>query len=168
MQQETQLAIRLATPEDYGELCRVLEQGDAHHREALPNVYRKPAGPARSYDYVLGIIHSKEAALFVAEAGGQGKSVVGVVHVAIRETPDIPLLVPRRYAVVENLIVSRAHRRSGIGRALMARAHQWALARGITEVELTVWEFNAGAIAFYQELGYRPSRLKMGKPLREG
>jgi ribosomal protein S18 acetylase RimI-like enzyme len=168
MQQETQFAIRLATPEDYGELCRVLEEVDAHHRRALPDVYRRPDGPARSREYILGILHSEEAALFVAEAGGQGRPVIGVVHIAIRETPDIPLLVPRRYAVVENLIVSRTHRRSGIGRALMTRAHQWALTRGVTEVELTVWEFNAEAIAFYGELGYRPSRLKMGKTLREG
>ncbi|MBC8444658.1 MAG: GNAT family N-acetyltransferase [Chloroflexi bacterium] len=168
MQQETQFAIRLATPEDYDELCRVLEEGDAHHRQALPHIYRRPAGPARSRDYVLGIIHSKEAALFLAEVDGQDKPVIGAVHIATRETPDIALLVPRRYAVVENLIVSRAHRRSGIGRALMAQAHQWALTRGVTEVELTVWEFNAEAIAFYGELGYRPSRLKMGKTLREG
>ena len=93
------------------------------------------------------------------------RQLVGAIHILFRETRDIPILVPRRFAAIENLIVSKAFQRTGIGRALMERAHQWAMDQGITGVELNVWEFNAGARAFYAKLGYETTRRSMSKSL---
>lgn len=156
------ITIREAQPSDYEALCLVLDQGDAYHRRAVPHVFRAPDGPARSRDYILAIIASDDAAFYVAEEEGQ---IVGAVHILVRETPDIPILAPRRYAVIENIAVDCARRRQGIGRALMERALQWAADRGLTQVELSVWEFNEGAMAFYRELGYTTAVRRMWKDL---
>jgi GNAT superfamily N-acetyltransferase len=87
--------------------------------------------------------------------------------VITRASPEIPIFVPRRYAVVDLAVVKEACRRTGVGRALMARAHEWALARGAESVELNVWEFKYDAIEFYRALGYETASRKMSKRLRE-
>jgi ribosomal protein S18 acetylase RimI-like enzyme len=48
----------------------------------------------------------------------------------------------------------------------MSEAHDWAIARGASSVELNVYEFNVPAIAFYQELGYQTISRQMNTPLR--
>jgi ribosomal protein S18 acetylase RimI-like enzyme len=154
--------IREARCEDYDALCLILEEGDAHHRDALPHIFRKPNGPTRSWQYIAGLIADKNIAVLVAERDEQ---VIGAIKVMIREAPDIPILVPRRYAVIDNIIVGQRYRRSGVGQALMEKAHQWALDKGATQVELNVWEFNQGALAFYEGLGYSTASHKMFKSL---
>jgi len=157
-----QFSIREATPEDYEGLCEVFAEVDAFHREALPQIFREPDRPARTEGFISSIISDEHAALFIAERDGQ---IVGLVRILIREAPDIPLMVPRRYAIIDNLAVAKPFRRSGVGRSLVGQAHQWALNQGITQVELNVWEFNKGAMAFYERLGYATARRRMWKSL---
>ena len=155
-------SVREATPEDYEGLCKVFAEADALHREALPHLFRKPDGPARTREYISGILADENTALFAAEREGE---LIGLVHILLREAPDIPIMVPRRYAVIDSLAVKEGSRRSGIGRALMERAHQWARDQGAIQVELNVWEFNEGAIAFYEKLGYSTASRKMCRSL---
>jgi ribosomal protein S18 acetylase RimI-like enzyme len=156
------ISIRPATALDYEELCQVIDQADALHRDNLPHLFQQPVGPVRDPVYLLSVMEDPDHGLFVAEAGGQ---IAGYVHVIIRETPAIPIVVPRRLGVVDNLCVRDGMRRAGIGRALMHRGQQWAHAQGATEMELAVYEFNEPAIAFYQSLGYESVSRRMTLPL---
>jgi ribosomal protein S18 acetylase RimI-like enzyme len=155
--------IRPATPQDYKALCSILEGVDAMHRDRLPHIFQKPAGPARELDYILGLIADESHALLVAELEGR---IVGTVHVAIGNAAPIPLLVPRRFAVVNSLMVEPEFRRMGIGQALMHYAERWAAARGATTVELTVYEFNQEAMAFYRQLRYEILSRRMSRDPR--
>jgi ribosomal protein S18 acetylase RimI-like enzyme len=155
-------SIREATQKDYRALCEVFAEGDALHREALPHIFRKTAERARPEEFILDIIADENAALFVAEHNGR---IIGLVHVRIREVPHIPILVPRQYASISDLVVKGEFRRSGVGRALVERAERWALDRGASQIELNVWEFNEGAIAFYEKLGYKTISRKLWKSL---
>jgi ribosomal protein S18 acetylase RimI-like enzyme len=111
------------------------------------------------------VLADKNAALLVAEREGR---LIGMILLRVREAPDVPILVPRRYAAVEDVAVRKECRRSGVGRALMEEAHQWARAQGLRQVELNVWEFNQEAINFYEKLGYRTASRKMWKSLEQG
>jgi hypothetical protein len=91
--------IREATPKDYDPLLSIFDEGDAHHRQALPHIFCEPDGPARSRAYLNALIAEEDTAIFVAECDGQ---IVGEVNVVVRETRDIPILVPRRYAVAHS------------------------------------------------------------------
>lgn len=154
--------IREATSEDYDDLCRLFDQVDAMHRENLPDIFQEPDGPARSRDYFNRLIRAPSIALFVAEVSGR---VAGFVHVMVENAPDFSLFVPRRYATVDNLVVDREHRRQGIGRALMDKAHAWAAEKEATSVQLNVYEFNQAAIDFYGSLGYETLSRRMQKSL---
>jgi ribosomal protein S18 acetylase RimI-like enzyme len=57
------------------------------------------------------------------------------------------------------LAVAPAHRRAGLGRALMAAAEAWLEARGAPKVQLMVREDNDAAIGFYQALGLERQKV---------
>ncbi|HEY4659775.1 MAG TPA: GNAT family N-acetyltransferase [Gemmatimonadaceae bacterium] len=59
-------------------------------------------------------------------------------------------------AFLDPLVVSRAHRRRGVGRALMLEAVSWARAQGIEKLWLGVFASNRRAIALYRSLGFEP------------
>lgn len=68
--------------------------------------------------------------------------------------------------MIDDLIVRKVFRRFGVGRALVERAHRWALDKQVNQGELNVWEFNQTAIAFYEKLGYRTASRRMWGSLR--
>lgn len=154
--------IREATSADFKALDALFAEVDGFHRRELPEVFRKPQGPARSSAYLKGIIGDPDSVLFVADTGEQ---LVGLIVVLIHDAHPIPLLRPRRFAAVDNLAVTGAFQRHGVGRALMRRAQEWAVEQGAETMQLTVWEFNDRARAFYESLGYTTAHRMMWKKL---
>jgi ribosomal protein S18 acetylase RimI-like enzyme len=154
--------IRPAVVEDYEALSELLAEGDLLHSSALPEVFRRPEGPSRSRDYIESLIDSDNSLIMVAERTG---TLVGAVQVLVLEAPTIPVMVPRRYAVVDNVVVIKGSRRAGIGRGLMEAAEHWAQKQGVSQIELNVWEFNRAALGFYRALGYRTASRRMRKTL---
>jgi len=64
--------------------------------------------------------------------------------------------------------VDPAHRRQGIGAALMRRVEEELDARGCPKLNLQVRASNPGAVDFYRRLGYSvEDRVSMGKRLGE-
>lgn len=68
-------------------------------------------------------------------------------------------------AVVQDVGILPAWRGQGIGRALMEAAEQWACRQGARHLQLNVWEFNTGALRFYETLGFATISRKMEKAL---
>jgi ribosomal protein S18 acetylase RimI-like enzyme len=159
-----EIGVRKATADDYNAMCELFNEVDALHRDHLPRIFQQPNGAARDRDYFLGLIADENVALLVAEAGA---NLVGYVHAIIRDAPAFPILVPRRYAVVDGVVVRSGFQFHGIGRRLMDEVQAWAIAKGATSIELNVYEFNEPAFSFYDRLGYRTLSRKMSKELRE-
>jgi ribosomal protein S18 acetylase RimI-like enzyme len=159
-----EISVRKATADDYNSLCELFNEIDNLHRDNLPNIFQKPNGAAREKDYFLGIIADENIALLVAEVG---ENLAGFVHAIIRDTPAIAILVPRRYAIVDGIIVKSGFQNHGIGKILMHKMQEWAIAKGATSIELNVYEFNETAISFYERLGYQTFSRKMSKELKK-
>lgn len=156
------LQIRRADSSDYASLLPLFDQIDLLHREALPEIFVKPEGSPREKDYFEDLLQQPQVGFFIAQEQDQ---MIGFVHAAVRNAPPLAIFAPRRYAVVEGAVVSKDYQGRGIGRKLMQRVHEWALEKGAGSVELNVYNFNAGAISFYERLGYEPLSLKLRKPL---
>lgn len=145
------ITVRPAVAADLAGLHGPLRQTGALHATAEPGVFRE-AEPPLSADRFARLLADPECTVLVAEQRG---AIVGVLIMSLRRTRDVPILVPRVTAHVNDLIVDEAHRRAGIGTALMEAARLWARAHGATDMHLNVWEFDREALRFYESLGYR-------------
>jgi ribosomal protein S18 acetylase RimI-like enzyme len=159
-----EISVRKATADDYNSLCELFDEIDALHRDNLPHIFQKPGGVAREQDYYSGLIADENVALLVAEVGGK---LVGFVHAIVRDTPAFPLFIPRRYAIVDGIVVKSGFQNHGIGRILMDKMQEWATTKGAKSIELHVYEFNETAISFYERLGYKTFSRKMSKEIKK-
>ncbi|MGA7932885.1 MAG: GNAT family N-acetyltransferase [Kovacikia sp.] len=71
-----------------------------------------------------------------------------------------------RHTHVFLLYVTPAHRRRGIGSALMTHAETWARARGDRQIGLQVFQSNQIALKLYDHLGFQPQSIWMVKRLQ--
>ena len=158
----TDVNIRPAQADDYDDLCSLFDEVDALHRAGLPSVFQKPPGAVRDKEYLLGLLADQTVLLLVAEID---QKLVGLAHAVIRENQPIPVFVPRRYAIIDSIIVHSAMHHHGIGRLLADKVDQWAKSQGAASIELNVYEFNQDALAFYETLGYSTLSRKMSKSI---
>lgn len=157
-----ELIIRAALEADYESLCELFGQADEFHRNRVPHIIQKPDGLSRDKNYVDNLLADSNTGLFVAEIE---QHLVGLICFFIRETPAIPILVPRKYVYIDNLVVDENHRHKGIGHALMEKAQAWARQNRVQTIELNVWQFNDNAIRLYEKLGYATDMLRMSKQI---
>ncbi len=158
------VVIRRAVAADLPALRLIFDYGYAFHRDAQPKVFRRAEDYRGSDEFLLACMVNPQAALLLAEREGKA---VGLAYVLERSAPDVSVLAPRRHAVLDTLVVLPEAQRAGVGKALLASAEAWALERGLTEIELSVWEFNDRAQAMYRRAGYATARRTMVKSLAE-
>jgi ribosomal protein S18 acetylase RimI-like enzyme len=152
-------SIRPATIADYGQLSDLWEVEDARHRGALPHIFRRPDGTPRDRGAVASLIAGPDSAVLVADSGDE---VIGAVTLLEKSASPAPIRLARKYVEIDSMVVSPSAQRQGIGRALMAAATEWARERGITNVELNVYEFNEAAAAFYRSTGFSTFIRRIG------
>lgn len=167
---ETTVRVRRAVSDDGQAVRELLTEVAALHVAALPHLFR-PGGGALERDESLfagssfaQLRDDPDALLLVAGADG---AVIGVLLARLERSPATPLMEARRSLHILSLAVRSGWRRVGAGRALMGAAHAWARHAGASDVELHVWEFNRGALAFYQALGYATLERTMGRSLED-
>jgi ribosomal protein S18 acetylase RimI-like enzyme len=159
------IMVRPAGEADYEDLCNLFEELDELHRVAVPQVFRLSEGPARPKEHIYGVLSDDNTTLLVAEDNG---GLVGLIEVAVRESAPVPIMVPRRYGYIENIVVLNVSHRHGIGRKLMVAAEHWAKHKGATAIELNVWDFNDRAKAFFEAMGYSMASHRMWKSVGDG
>ena len=128
------ITIRVARPSDADEIARLTTQLG----------YDLTKGDAA--DRLSRILARDDQQFLVADVGG---GAVGWVHVVFAEYVDAEAFV-----VIGGLVVDRAHRRLGVGRALMNRAETWARERGCSMVRLSSSATRYAAHQFYKDVGY--------------
>jgi aminoglycoside 6'-N-acetyltransferase I len=139
------MQIRLANPSD---------------RPPLANLFHAlwPKGPVEEHSHELEAILSGKPpgtlplVVFVAEASDQ--SLVGFIEVGLRSHADAcnPAF-PVGY--VEGWYVAEPHRRSGIGKQLMAAAEGWARSQGCAEMASDAHIDNKLSERAHESLGFQ-------------
>ena len=87
--------------------------------------------------------------------------MVGFASVEYQDRPESPYCKARRLYHVEEFGVDPTRRRQGVATALVAYMKQDAARRGFPRIELDVWEFNRGAVRFYEAAGFETYRRHM-------
>ena len=88
-----------------------------------------------------------------------GDQEVGMLWLALTEKSD------GLHAFGYDFLVPVDLRRRGYGRAIMVAAEQLCKEKGVVSVGLSVFGFNDGARALYEEMGFEITMLQMTKRL---
>ena len=155
-------SIRSAVLTDYEKLCELWEVGDALHRDALPHMFRASGQPSKNRSDVEALLAGPLSTILVATRRAQ---LVGLMTLLEKRVTANAIAVERRYVEVDNMVVIPSAQRQGVGSAFLQAAADWAQARGISSLELSVYEFNDGAQALYRGAGFAPVLTRMRRTL---
>lgn len=146
--------LELARPSDLAAINRLASQVHAMHVSWRPDIYETvPAlySPERLEEGI------KARSLYVARLSGE---TVGYVLLK-RRSFDWPGVVRRNVMLVDEIAVEESLRNQGIGKAMMEDVHALAKAFGCTDLQLSVYPQNDGAVAFYQKCGFAIQSISM-------
>ena len=143
------MVIQNAAVEDIPALLELLRQVGQVHHLGRPDLFRPDA---QKYDEatLAALLRRPDRPIFVAR---EGDSVLGYAFCVHKETAGDPVLSDRRTLYIDDLCVDAAHRRRGVGAALLDHVRAYARGRGFDDITLNVWAFNEDARAFYAAHG---------------
>ena len=156
------MIIRNLKLEDFDDVNNLFMQLHNLEMEQRPDLFRKIEKPttSRAWDFEASLTDNSKI-MIGAEVDGK---IVGFVIVQIRQA-EYKIQTPRTFAYFENIVVDENYRRKGIGTAIYQEGVKRAKEQGATSMELKVWNFNTGAIKFYQSLGMSVQSLTLEKAL---
>lgn len=134
--------IRPAMIKDIPAMCRIF-QNDLGYAEGTQELVEEK----------FSKLNQEREAVFVAVAD---TAVVGVIHVEKYDVLYFPTM-----ANILGLAVASDFRRQGIGKALLARAEQWAKENGIVQMRLNSGGTRKEAHEFYRALGYNDEKTQL-------
>ena len=140
---------------------RVARQSDAADVAGLTKQLGYDLTEKDAADRLSRILPRDDQRFFVADVDGRA---AGWVHVVLVECVDA-----EAFALIGGLVVDGAHRRLGVGRALMVQAENWARERGCSMVRLSSAVTRTAAHRFYETIGYTKIKTQHSfiKPLDE-
>jgi len=138
------LAVRLAAEADLPRVLELLEQID-------DSVYppREDAGRGVRLSVFRRIAADPHQRLLVAEADGR---IVGTVHLVV--VPHLSRSC-KPSGLLESMVVDEAHRRQGVGAALLREVQRLAREAGCYKLALSSNLARRGAHRFYSRLGWK-------------
>ncbi|MEM1314794.1 MAG: GNAT family N-acetyltransferase [Pseudomonadota bacterium] len=155
--------LTFAGPDDAEACAAVIAEMDAHYRALDGATHALP--PVETYAAeIRGWIEAREGAHFLLARAGAGTGAragardgaldgagapMGVACVSVLR----PGHVLQGLVFLKDLYVMRAHRRAGVGEALLRGVLDWARAEGLGRVDLTVSPENPAARALYARFG---------------
>ncbi|MQA94651.1 MAG: GNAT family N-acetyltransferase [Streptosporangiales bacterium] len=137
------MTIRAAIRSDLGALLRLLALLSDDDPEAQSA--RMSSASVRAWTRIES---DPDRTLLVAERRGE---LIGTLDLLV--VPNLTHAA-RSWAIVENVVVAPAHRRRGIGRALVQEALSRAQEAGCYKVQLLSHQDRAEAHTFYAALGF--------------
>ena len=98
------------------------------------------------------MVNSKKDCIFVAEYRNE---VIGMCSVQLLISTAEGGFV----GLVEDMVVKKEHKGTGVGRKLITKVEQWSVEQGLTRLQLLGDRNNDPALAFYEKLGWSKTKL---------
>ena len=159
--EKADVTVRFTRDEDLARVNELRRQVNDLHVAGKPEVF-KPGFCDELRDYIHVIRHDPNKEIVVAEIGG---SVCGFAVLNHIVRPENPFMYERNYLDIDEFGVDEAFRRRGAAGAMIRFIRSWAKDQGFRRLELNMWEFNRGALAFYEAAGFTTYRRYMEMPL---
>jgi GNAT superfamily N-acetyltransferase len=140
--------IEFATAADIPAMADLLHELFALESDFQPARHKQIAGLRLIFD------NPAIGRLFVLRIDGRVAGMANAL-ITVSTAQGKPVLL------LEDVIVGKAHRSGGHGRALIEHVIDWARSQGMARVTLLADKDNAPALAFYERMGFCPSAMKV-------
>ena len=152
-----QVLVRLATFEELPRVNEIRRYVNDVHVAGRPDTFRP--GFSRELEQVLyRRFEAENWNILVAVLDGE---IAGFASVEYLDRPESPYNRARKMYHVEEFGVDPAFHRRSAATALVEYMKRDAAQRGYPRIELDMWEFNQGALAFYENVGFTTYRRYM-------
>jgi len=149
------MIIRKATIKDIDAINELFYELDTDAINMQPEHFQRGI---RSYDYLSGLINDEKSDFLLAVIN---EEIIGFSLLFEKTTPNLNLLVPCKYAYIQDFIVSKKYRNNGFGTKLMEESKQWAKNRNMDYIRLSVLPENKDAQRFYKRHGFEKQMITM-------
>ena len=146
------MKVRPVHPGDYAAAEQLLRQLQDIHAAGRPELY--PRGQACLNEFFFSSMLTNED--MIALVAEQQRRIIGI---CIASMLNYSGAVRIKTVCIDQLVVDKACRRSGVGSMLLRETARRAGNLGAKRMDLTVWSFNQDAIQFYEHTGMTPQRI---------
>ncbi len=158
------IKVRMATLADNEGVLSLLEQIAAHHHKGRPDIF-KSGVKKYSYQDLEEILSDPMKPIFVAV--DEESRVLGYVFCVIINYRGHSVFQDSDVLYIDDFCVDEQLRGQNIGKILFDEIKRYAISEKFNSIELNVWEFNEGAIRFYEKHGMKVQRRRMELLLEE-
>jgi GNAT superfamily N-acetyltransferase len=149
--------VRRATLADLDRITQVYRETHDLHLVARPDTFKAASDDELSEGIRFLLTDTEHRPVWLAELAAQAVGYAGVV---LRERLATPISFSDSWWELDQIGVLAAHRRSGVGRALVERIAAEARAAGVERLELSSWAFNQSAHRAFESYGFRPKTVR--------
>ena len=152
-----QVTVHFAREDELDRVNELRRQVNDLHVEGVPDVF-KPGFCDELRDFIHVIRNDPNKEIVVAEADGTVCGFAVLNHIV---RPENPFMFERDFLDIDEFGVDRAFRRRGVAGAMIRFIRNYAKEKGYRRLELNMWEFNRGALAFYETADFKTYRRYM-------
>ena len=160
------LTVRQARKEDIREIVRLYAEATKLMHELSPAGFGKRLGEPLDLDKEMDdftkALDDDKTIILVAQVNAD---IAGFVMGVVENYEDDLLDSP--YLTVQYICVDERFRKQGIGMSLMTEVERWTEKKGITNLDLMVWDTNKPAQSLFRKMGYVALDVRMGKKLKD-
>ncbi len=157
------VTVRFAREDELDRVNELRKQVNDLHVAGEPEIF-KPGFCDELRDYVHVIWEDPQKEIAVAEQEGEICGFAVLNHI---NRPENPFMFERDYLDIDEFGVDENCRRKGVASEMIRFIRDWAKEQGFSRLELNMWAFNRGALAFYEAAGFTTYRRYMEMPLTE-
>ena len=160
--------LRRLRGDEFDAYAALLAEADAVHHEAEPALIKPPdqARPEEQdfLDRLNDPLRLLDTAVVVDTAGTA--HLAGLIDARLTRRDEDRIHLANTVTWIDLIVVAEQWRRRGIGRMLLDRVRQWALAQGADSVILNAYAFNIVAARLYEKAGFSVRTKMYAQPLR--
>ena len=157
------MTVRFAREDELDRVNELRRQVNDLHVAGEPEIF-KPGFCDELRDYIHVIWEDPQKEIAVAEQEGEICGFAVLNHI---NRPENPFMFERDYLDIDEFGVDENCRRQGVASEMLRFIREWAKEQGYSRLELNMWAFNRGALAFYEAAGFKTYRRYMEMPLTE-
>ena len=142
--------VRYATREELERVNELRKIVNEVHCNGRPDIFKSGfCKELREFVYTLWEWNNSDVIVVLRD-----NEICGYACVDYVDRPESPYNVARRFYHINEFGVDEKYRRQGVATELFDFIKKEATSKNFDKVELDMWEFNDGALKFYESVGF--------------